>query len=280
MSKDRHMLKALDYIDKNITRNISLYDICHETGFSVPHFYRLFKRLTGDTVGAYILRRRMLMAARELIESKKTITSIAYEYGFESHDVFTRAFTRLYGMSPNKYRHSSSPPPLKKLMEIDDNGQDADNNMMKFSLLHSDGFYVIGMECNARTWDSDGEVGRLWSDFLTRVDELNKIAEPMTMYGICEHETCDNDRFKYMAAVGVNEASDVPLGMKKRFIRVQKFIQASVPDSISTPDAYAGTISYAKSLGYEIDLYDSIEVYDEVFQDPDVHSFKLLIPIK
>lgn len=73
MPKDQHMLNALDYIDKNITRNVSLYDISREAGYSVPHFYRLFKRLTGDTVGAYILRRRMSMAARDLIDSDVSI---------------------------------------------------------------------------------------------------------------------------------------------------------------------------------------------------------------
>lgn len=279
MPKDQHMLKALDYIDKNITQNVSLYDISREAGFSVPHFYRLFKRLTGDTVGAYILRRRMSMAARDLIDSDKSITSIAFEYGFESHDVFTRAFTRVYGMSPNKYRQSNYPPPLKRLSVVDDEPA-IDSHKMTFSLLHSDGFYVIGMECYARIWDNDGNIGKLWSDFLTGVNDIKQATNPMTMYGICEHETCDNDRFKYMASIGVNGAFEAPLGMTKRFIRVQKFIQASVPDSISTPDAYAGTIGYAKSLGYEIESYDNIEIYDEFFQDPDVHCFKLLIPIK
>ncbi len=279
MPKDQHMLKALDYIDKNITRNVSLYDISREAGFSVPHFYRLFKRLTGDTVGVYILRRRMSMAARDLIDSNKSITSIAFEYGFESHDVFTRAFTRVYGMSPNKYRHSNYPPPLKRLSVIGDEPA-VDSHQMTFSLSHSDGFYVMGMECNAGIWDSDGNIGRLWSNFLVRVDDIKQSTNPMTMYGICEHKTCDSDRFKYMASIGVCEAAEVPVGMTKRFIRVQKFIQASVPDFISIPDAYAGTIGYAKSLGYEIELYDNIEVYDETFQDPDVHCFKLLIPIK
>lgn len=279
MTKDQHMLKAMDYIDKNITQNISLYDISREAGVSVPHFYRLFKRLTGDTVGAYILRRRISMATRDLIDSDKSITSIAFEYGFESHDVFTRAFTRVYGMTPNKYRHSSYPPPLKRLSVIDDKPA-IDSHQMTFSLLHTNGFYVIGMECYAGMWDSDGNIGRLWSDFLARVDDIKQVANPMTMYGICEHETCDNDRFKYMASIGVSGASEAPLGMTRRFIRAQKFIQASVPDFISTPDSYAGTIGYAKSLGYEIESYDDIEIYDEIFQDPDVHRFKLLIPIK
>lgn len=279
MKKEQSMLNAMEYIDKNITRNISLYDISREAGFSVPHFYRLFRRLTGDTVGAYILRRKIILAAKDLTGNGKSIASIAFEYGFESHDVFTRAFARVYGMSPKKYRRSNYPPPLKRLSAIDAEVS-ISNQQMKFSLLQSDEFYVIGMECNAEIWDGGGDIGRLWSDFLTRVDEIQQEASPMTMYGICEHETCNHDHFKYMAAVGVKKEAEAIPGMTKRLVRAQKFIQASVPDSIATPDAYAGTTGYARSLGYEIDSYDNIEVYDEIFHDPDLHSFKLLIPIR
>ncbi len=279
MPENQNLQRALDYIERNITQEISLYDISREAGFSIAHFYRLFKRLTGDTVGEYILRRRMAMAAKDLINSNKSVSSIAFEYGFESHDVFTRAFARVYGISPNKYRHSSGSPPLKRLIVID-NEPAIDKHQMKFSLLHSNGFNVIGMECKAILWDCDGAIGRLWSDFLTRTEEIKQALSPMIMYGICEHETCDNEHFKYMAAIGVNNVVEAPLGMKKRFIRAQRFFQASVPDFISTPDAYSGTIGYARSLGYDIEDYDNIEVYQDTFQDPAVHSFKLLIPIK
>jgi AraC family transcriptional regulator len=136
------------------------------------------------------------------------------------------------------------------------------------------------MECKAKQWDCDGAIGRLWSDFLERVDEIKQATSPIVMYGVCEHETCDNTNFKYMAAIGVKKLTEVPLGMKQRFIRKQSFFQASVPDFISTPDAYAGAIGYARSLGYDIEYYDNIEVYNEIFQDPAVNSFNLLIPIK
>ena len=137
---------------------------------------------------------------------------------------------------------------------------------MKFSLLHSDGFNVIGMECKARLWDCDGAVGRLWSDFLTRANEIKQASSL---------------HFKYMAAIGVNNAAEAPLSMTKRFIRAQNFFRQAFPDFIGTPDAYSGTIGYAnRSLGYDIEDYDNIEVYEDIFQDPDVHSFKLLIPIK
>jgi AraC family transcriptional regulator len=283
MHSEQYMLKALDYIDNNLAKDISLFEISREAGFSVPHFYRLFKRLTGDTVGAYILRRRLSLAARDLTRSKKTIADISFTYGFESHDVFTRAFTRVYGMSPNKYRSSSGPPPFKR-MEVIENGSgvraDKGRPQMSFTLLESAGFYVAGMECCAKRWDADYSIGYLWSSFLVRAGEIDNTAKPMTMYGICEFETCSKEQFTYLAAVAINDTDNIPTGMIKRYIRPQKFFQADVPQVIGVPDAYTATIGYAKSLGYEMDEYDEIEVYDEIFRDPADHNFKLWIPIK
>jgi AraC family transcriptional regulator len=278
MPKETHMLKALGYIDKNLTRELSLFEIAREAGFSVPHFYRLFRRLTGDTVGAYIVRRKVSMAAHDLAVSDEPITGIAFKYGFESHDVFTRAFKRVYGISPSAYRRSGGQPPLKRLAETMDFRED--NNQMTFGLYRTTGFHVVGMECDAVIWDADGSIGRLWSDFLGRLDTVKQQIKPLTMYGICEHETSGGGWFTYMAAIGVSPAAEAPPGMTMRCVREQDFIRARVPDSVSTPDAYAATIGYAKSLGYEVELYDNIEVYDEIFQDPDEHAFSLLIPIR
>jgi len=278
MPKEQSLQKAMDYIEKNLTKDISYYDIAREVGISVPHFYRLFKRLTGDTVGAYILRRRISLAANDLVDSNKSIVSIAFEYGFESHDVFTRAFRRVYGMSPSKYRESITSVPLKRLTAISDQSEE-DENQMKFSLLHTEGFVVAGLECRAVQWDSDGAIGELWSKFLAYLEKIQLIQDKVTMYGICEHETCRNGGFTYMAAIGIDSGTDIPPGMTKKFISPQKFFQASVPDRISTPDAYAGAIGYARSLGYTLEDNDIIEVYDGIFQDPDVNRFRLLIPI-
>lgn len=279
MSTDQNMLRALDFIENNLVEDISLYDISAAAGFSVPHFYRLFKRLTGDTVGAYILRRKLSLAARDIIKTNKTIASIAYEYGFESHDVFTRAFSRIYGMSPKKYKESDGAPPLKRNSLLAEE-QCTVVSQMSFSILHSKGFEVIGMECIAAKWDLDGAIGRLWSDFLTRTDEIKHSSNPMIMYGICEHESCDSNHFRYLAGIGVNSTGEIPSGMVSRIIQEKIFLQAYVPDFISVPDAYAGTIGYAKSLGYEIEDYDNIEVYEEEFRDPAFHSFQLMIPVK
>lgn len=279
MPTDQNLLRALEFIEDNITGEISLYDISAAAGFSVPHFYRLFRRLTGDTVGAYILRRKLSIAAREIIKTNKTIAGIAYEYGFESHDVFTRAFSRIYGMSPKKYKECDGAPPLKR-QSLLANKPSENNQQMKFSILHSNEFEVIGMECTAAKWDSDGAIGRLWSNFLTRAGEIEYYGNPIIMYGICENENCDDYHFRYLAGIRVNCIGVIPSGMVRRIVEEKTYLQADVPDFISVPDAYAGTIGYAKSLGYEIEDYDNIEVYEEVFKDPAFHSFQLLIPVK
>ena len=154
-----------------------------------------------------------------------------------------------------------------------------DEHQMKFSLLHTEGFAIAGLTCRALQWDGDGTIGKLWSEFLARLEKIELMPDAVTMYGICEHEDCQNGVFTYMAAIGINSFTEIPPGMTKKFIAPQNFFQASVPDRISTPDAYAGAIGYAKSLGYTIKDNDMIEVYDGIFQNPDVNRFRLLIPI-
>lgn len=96
--------KAVDFIESHLKEDISLYDISQYVNFSVPHFYRIFKAIAGETVKSYILKRKLSCAADELNGNNRNISEIAYEYGFESHNVFTRAFFRIYNMSPSKYR--------------------------------------------------------------------------------------------------------------------------------------------------------------------------------
>lgn len=272
--------KAIEYIESHLKDDICLYDIAEHVNFSVPHFYRIFKGITGETVKYYMLRRRLLCAAFELKTSDKNISEIAYEFGFESHDVFTRAFFRVYKISPRKYRNSNvdtgiNPPIISKMFYEFER-----RNSMNFEIVNKNQFIVIGMECKAKQWDADGAIGKLWSMFLENVEMVNKPVIPNVMYGICESESCNGSgTFTYLAGIGVDESCIVPDGMVRRIIKQHKYILADAPESIKTPDAYNKTYEFAEQNGFKIDKFDEIEVYEEVFHDPDDHAFKLLIPI-
>lgn len=280
MGTNQKLQKVFDYMEQHLDETLSLQTLSNMAGYSVPQFYRLFKQLTGDKVNEYLLRRRISEAAIAVKNDKKSIAEIAFQFGFQSHDVFTRAFKRVYGMTPTQYRQSDVVvQPLKRLV-IPEQDIEGDASQMTYSIVEMSQFDVIGLECHACTWDSDGAIGELWCEFLQRVSEIQGITMPSTMYGICEVNTCQGNHFVYMASIGVEQIDFVPRGMTVRTIPAQKYFQAQVPQKVTTLDAYTSTINYAKSLGYIIKTQDELEVYEDKFQDPDIHRFRLLIPIQ
>jgi AraC-like DNA-binding protein len=73
-------------------------------GWSRRQFHRLALRLTGETPVAHQRRLRLDRAGMLLLRSGSTILAIALEVGFESHETFTRAFRRRFGVTPSTFR--------------------------------------------------------------------------------------------------------------------------------------------------------------------------------
>lgn len=96
--------ESLKYIEDNLTNSISLDDLAKQAYFSAFYFHRLFQSIVGESVMEYIKRKRLLHAADDLLYSDDNIINITFKYQFNSQDVFTRAFKRLYGVTPQKYR--------------------------------------------------------------------------------------------------------------------------------------------------------------------------------
>jgi AraC family transcriptional regulator len=103
-----------DYIDLHITERITLHDIARAAGYSPWHAERLFKEHTGVTPFEYLRGVRLTRAATDLAEGNGRIIDIALDYVFDSHEGFTRAFTRRFGMSPREFRLTR--PPLKPFL--------------------------------------------------------------------------------------------------------------------------------------------------------------------
>lgn len=271
--------RAVEYIDANLGEELSLYDIAGRAGYSVPHFYRLFKAATGWTVSEFVTKRRLGQAVEALRAGGRTVADIAYECGFGSHDVFTRAFIREYGMPPSRFRKSGSvtmPAPCVAACLPVDNIPAG----IPFAEVWPEAFFVTGIRCSAMQWDEDLAIGRLWSAFLLRVEEIEGSVMPLVMMGLCEPEQTSSGRFTYMAAVRTRPGAYVPPGMAVRQVRAQRFVEARIPDRMGVREAYELTITQAQKVGNVVDDYDFIEVFEEVFRDPADHSFALWIPIK
>ncbi len=85
-------------------------------GISTFHFHRIFRALTGETMFAFLQRRRLLRAIELMHEARFTLTEIALECGFDSGSSLSRAFRKHFHCAPSQYRQQFPPlllPPVR-----------------------------------------------------------------------------------------------------------------------------------------------------------------------
>lgn len=103
--RTKHVLMAIDYVEKNYSKKISLKNLSDFCGLSEDYFARVFKQLCGLSPVAYLQRLRLSKAAGLLAESSDSISNVSGMVGFEDANYFTRIFTKSMGISPSNFRH-------------------------------------------------------------------------------------------------------------------------------------------------------------------------------
>ena len=101
--------RVIDYIELNISKDLSLKEIANVAHFSPFHFHRIFTAIVGEPLNGFIKRLRLEKAAAMLLQNPtKSITEITFECGFSSSSAFARAFQEYFQMSASKWRTSGS----------------------------------------------------------------------------------------------------------------------------------------------------------------------------
>ncbi|MFA6694911.1 MAG: AraC family transcriptional regulator, partial [Bacillota bacterium] len=96
--------EAINYIEKNITEELTIEKIAERAFVSPFYFQKGFAMLCGFTVGEYVRQRRLTLAGSEIVSTDGKIIDIALKYGYNSPDSFTKAFTRFHGVTPTAVR--------------------------------------------------------------------------------------------------------------------------------------------------------------------------------
>ena len=96
--------KVIDYIEEHFMDNIGLDTIARQVYFSPDYLGKVFKEISGVTFSEYLIGIRMKAAAGMLIKSSMSITSIAQNTGYSTHQSFSKAFRNFYHCSPVEYR--------------------------------------------------------------------------------------------------------------------------------------------------------------------------------
>lgn len=96
--------RVVGYIHINYPKKMTINELAQLSGYSEYHFMRFFKLHVAMTVFEYIRTVRLDFAARQLLETDKSITEISFASGFETVTYFTKSFREKYSISPSKYR--------------------------------------------------------------------------------------------------------------------------------------------------------------------------------
>jgi len=113
----RQIQMIVDEIDECIRHgddeSLSLRFLSRKLGYSEFHTTRKFKEISGMQFRDYLRRRRLAFALIEVRDTKRSFLDIALDYGFSSHEAFTRAFKSLYTITPGNYRKNPKPVVLR-----------------------------------------------------------------------------------------------------------------------------------------------------------------------
>jgi len=101
-----------NYILANVQQPITAGDLARAAGYSAWHAQRMFKELTGQPPFEYIRRLRLSHAALVLRDKPAKVLDVALDFMFDSHEGFTRSFSREFGLSPANYRRHPRPVKL------------------------------------------------------------------------------------------------------------------------------------------------------------------------
>lgn len=273
---------AIDYIERNITEDLTVGRIAGEVNTSAFYFQRGFSMLCGYTVGEYVRMRRLSIAGEELLSSDRKVIDIAMKYGYDSPDSFTRAFTRFHGSTPTDVRRGGamlkSFAPLHIKLTLDG------GSTMEYRIEKKPAFKVMGVAKNFSYENANVEVPQFWNEAF-----LQSVERPvMGMYGVCFDEEMAGNEFRYMIAddydAGLAEAKKLDVQEIREHTWAVFPCRGPMPLPLQEVNRrifseWLPAASYEIAEGYNIEYYSNPKDFKMGMQDYEYYA-EVWIPVK
>ena len=91
---------SIDYMEEHLLEDFSIEELSKRVYVSSFYLQKGFKLITGYTMMEYVRGRRLYLAALDIIANKEKVIDLAYKYGYDTPESFTKAFKRFHGVSP------------------------------------------------------------------------------------------------------------------------------------------------------------------------------------
>jgi len=276
--------KAISHIEQHLSQPIYLNDVAASANYSPYHFSRMFKGVTGDSLTEYVRKRRLTVAAnRLLVEDDLSLLDLALDVGFESQESFTKAFKKVFNITPGAYRRNKDPMRLlyRDPFNYSDHYHLSHRLETEPSIVTRPKMLVVG-QANHFV-GKELSLKEVWSGFKPEMDQVpNRVGK--LGFGIYEayYEDGKEVGFTYWCAVEVANFDDVPERFQAREISEQSYAlfthHGPLPELYKTMKYIWG--SWLPKSKYEYAPSPELEIYPANYMATEQDAqLQLYIPV-
>ena len=279
--------EAILHIEANLSEEIDLPEVAEQAGYSVFHFGRIFQGVTGETVMDYVRKRRLTEAAKALVQTNRRILDIALDWQYDSHEAFTRAFKRAYGVTPGIFRRRRVFVPLRMPLSLADiQPLGTKGEPMETRIINLPAMRVIGMAYVGK--NENEEIHSLWDVFIPRIREVQGRIHPGVTLGVCG-DARDDGSFRYVAGCEVDADAPVPDGMTTFNVPAATYVLVTQRGVLSDEQhGLRAAVNYVyrewlPQSGYQRAATPDLEWYGERFhfgqEDSEMDIYTPIVPV-
>lgn len=258
--------KARWMIERNLGSDLSLDSIAESCGVSRFHLAHAFAQATGMSVMDFVRTRRLSQAALRLADGAEDILALALGSGYGSHEAFSRAFKRRFGVTPEDVRRRGDTKGLALLAAAP--AREPKKAALEVPrCIDGPDILAVGLSVRYGFFDPAG-IPAQWETFMRVL--VGEIAHrvPGIPFSISS-DLRDDLTFAYMTAVDVTKIEDVREPLTSMRIPARRWAIFHHAGHVSTiPDTYAAIWDYGfHDLGLVVDVAPSVERHCPAF-DP------------
>ena len=272
--------QSLAYIEEHLEEEIDYEEVAKAACTSSYHYQRMFSFITNVSLGEYIRRRRLSLAAIRLQESNEKVIDIALRYGYQSPTAFNRAFMNMHGIPPKKAREKGVKlklfPPIS--FQISVKGEVA----MNYRIEEKEGFRLIGVKEAITTANGENfiKIPKVWDRLYAEgvYEKITALANgsPRGVMGVCAN--CREGEFDYYVAVTSDKV--VPEHMEALEVKAGKWVVFECQGAKGIQDTFKRLYSeWFPTSGYEHSGGAEIEWYPEEDMNREDFACEVWIPI-
>lgn len=227
MKNKDNVFSALQQIEEHLKSDIDVYSISQKYGFSLYYFSRLFKGVTGFTLKEYILLRKISESYKDIKNTEKKIIDIAFEYGFGTHESFSRAFNRIIGLNPSQVRKEKQfhprtliSPLTKDIIERNENNvyqQPEEIELDEIALIGIPFYFDLSLQ---------NDLSKPWANLTNNINSIENKLFPEKYYQL-QYWFADQepDFFYFFIAVQVEKITTIPIQFTAKTIPRQRYLK-------------------------------------------------------